>query len=98
MVFLARLVPASEALQIGLINEVVEDPAALMGRAEQVVRTIAGHAPLTLQATKEALRRLQPRLARGEGEDLILMCYMSNDFREGMDAFLTKRPPNWTGT
>jgi enoyl-CoA hydratase len=26
------------------------------------------------------------------------MCYMSRDFREGMDAFLNKRTPNWTGT
>jgi enoyl-CoA hydratase/carnithine racemase len=58
---------------------------------------IAGNAPLTLRATKEALRRLQSRLAREEGEDLILSCYMSRDFREGMDAFLNKRPPQWTG-
>jgi enoyl-CoA hydratase len=33
-----------------------------------------------------------------EDRDLILMCYMSRDFREGMDAFLNKRTPNWTGT
>jgi len=43
------------------------------------------------------LRRLQPRLSREEGEDLILMCYMSQDFREGMDAFLNKRAPQWRG-
>jgi 1,4-dihydroxy-2-naphthoyl-CoA synthase len=33
-----------------------------------------------------------------EDRDLILMCYMSGDFREGMDAFLNKRTPNWKGT
>jgi enoyl-CoA hydratase/carnithine racemase len=54
-------------------------------------------APLTLQATKEALRRLQTRLSRSEGEDLIRLCYTSEDFREGMDAFLTKRAPTWQG-
>jgi enoyl-CoA hydratase len=43
------------------------------------------------------MRRLQPRLSGDEGEDLILMCYMSKDFREGLDAFLTKRPPQWSG-
>ena len=97
IIFTARLVEAAEAKAIGLVNEVVEDPANLMARAEEVTRNIAGNAPLTMQAAKEALRRLQPRLSREEGEDLILMCYMSQDFREGMDAFLNKRPPNWQG-
>ncbi len=96
IIFTARLVEAEEALKIGLLSEVVE-PAALMARAEALARLIAGHAPLTLRATKEALRRLQPKLGREEGEDLILMCYMSADFREGMDAFLNKRQPQWKG-
>ena len=50
-----------------------------------------------MRATKEAVRRLTKRLSREEGEDLILMCYMSQDFREGMEAFLNKRPPHWRG-
>jgi enoyl-CoA hydratase/carnithine racemase len=97
MIFTARLVEAREALAIGLLTELVEDPAMLMARAEEVARLVASHAPLTLQATKEALRRLLPDGASEEGRDLILMCYMSDDFREGMDAFLNKRTPNWTG-
>ena len=32
-----------------------------------------------------------------EGNDLVLMCYMSEDFREGMEAFLNKRKPSWKG-
>ncbi len=55
-------------------------------------------APLTLQSAKEALRRLQVRLGPGEGDDLVALCYTSNDFREGMEAFLNKRKPQWTGT
>jgi enoyl-CoA hydratase/carnithine racemase len=97
MIFTARLIEAPEAKAIGLVNEVVEDPANLMARAEEVTRMVAGNAPLTLQAAKEALRRLQPRLSREDGQDLILMCYMSEDFREGMDAFLNKREPKWKG-
>lgn len=97
LIFTARLVDAPEALAAGLLTEVVEDHAALQVRADELAKTVAGNAPLTLRATKEAVRRLQKRLSREEGEDLILMCYMSKDFREGMEAFLNKRAPQWKG-
>src|SRR5580658_8786481 len=97
LIFTARLLGAEEAAAVGLLNEVVEDVAALQKRADELATLIANHAPLTLNATKQALARLQRRLSREEGEDLILMCYMSEDFREGLDAFLNKRPPQWKG-
>lgn len=97
IVFTARLVEAREALAIGLLTEVVEDSDRLMRRAEEVARIVASHAPLTLQATKEAMRRLIPEFAQDDDRDLILTCYMSEDFHEGMDAFLNKRPPRWKG-
>jgi enoyl-CoA hydratase/carnithine racemase len=95
IIFTARLIEAREAAGIGLLHEVVEDLAALQRRADELARLVASHAPLTLRATKQALLRAQPKPA--EDEDLILMCYQSRDFREGMDAFLNKRPPQWTG-
>ena len=58
---------------------------------------MAGNAPLTLRATKEAVRRIKESMVPAEAQDLILMCYMSRDFREGMDAFLNKRQPVWQG-
>ncbi len=94
LIFTARLVAADEAKAIGLVHEVVPDVAALLPRAEAVARLVASHAPLTLRATKEALRREAPP---GADRDIILSCYMSEDFREGMDAFLNKRPPQWRG-
>ena len=97
IVFTARLVDAEEAAKIGLVSEVVEDLPALEKRAEELARTVAGNAPLTLRSTKEGLRRIQRTLSREEAQDLLLMCYMSEDFREGMDAFLNKRPPQWKG-
>jgi enoyl-CoA hydratase len=97
IVFQARLVEADEALAKGLVNELCDNQVALMNRAEEVTRIVASHAPLTLQATKEALLRLRPEVPHGAGNDLVLMCYMSQDFREGMDAFLTKRKPVWKG-
>jgi len=97
IVFRARLVEADEALAKGLINELCDDQLSLMQRAEEIARLVASHAPLTLQATKEALLRLRPSVAHGEGNDLVLRCYMSEDFREGMEAFLNKRKPVWKG-
>ena len=95
IVFRARLIEADEALARGLISELAEDQPSLMARAEEIARLVASHAPLTLQATKEAVLRLRPTVKHGEGNDLVLMCYMSEDFREGMDAFLNKRKPVW---
>ena len=95
IIFTARLIEAEEAAGIALLHEVVEDLPALERRADELARLIADHAPLTLRATKQALLRAQPKPA--EDEDLILMCYQSQDFREGMDAFLNKRQPQWTG-
>jgi enoyl-CoA hydratase len=95
IIFTARLIEAEEALRLGLLNEAVDDLSALERRAGELARTIASHAPLTLRSTKQALLRMRPKVS--EDEDLILMCYQSRDFREGMDAFLNKRQPQWTG-
>jgi enoyl-CoA hydratase len=97
IVFRARLIEAEEALAKGLVSELLPDQAALMQKAEEIARQVASHAPLTLQATKEAILRLRMGVKHGEGNDLVLMCYMSEDFREGMEAFLNKRKPVWKG-
>src|SRR5213080_5465139 len=97
LIFTARLIEAPEALSLGLLNEVVPDVPALQRRAAETAKLIAGHAPITMEVTKEAVRRIRRTLSRDEGEDLILRAYMSEDFREGMDAFLNKRSPNWKG-
>ena len=86
MIFTAQLVTAQEANAIGLVSEVVDGPERLLARAEELARTIASHAPLTLQASKRALRRLRPDVSPNEGSDIVLMCYMSRDFREGMES------------
>src|SRR3979411_92062 len=95
IIFTARLIEAEEGLCLGLLNEVVEDLAALQRRADELARLVASHAPLTLRSTQQALHPLQPK--PHEDQELILMCYQSRDFREGMDAFLNKRQPQWAG-
>ncbi len=98
IIFTARLIDAEEACKIGLLGEVLPDYDSLQTRANELARTVASQAPLTLRATKEALRRIKEKMNPEEDRDLILACYMSHDFREGMDAFLNKRPPKWSGT
>jgi len=98
IIFTARLVDADEARAIGLLSEVLPDYAALQRRADELATTVTAQAPLTLRVTKEALRRIKEKMNPGQDRDLILTCYMSRDFREGVEAFLGKRPPSWTGT
>jgi enoyl-CoA hydratase/carnithine racemase len=98
LLFTARLIDSGEARAIGLLSDVLPDYAALQTRADELARTVASHAPLTLRVTKEALRRIKEQMTPEEDRQMILTCYMSNDFREGLDAFLSKRPPKWTGT
>jgi enoyl-CoA hydratase len=99
MLFTGRFLGAPEALALGLVNRL--EPATDIERvvAETAAR-IASNAPLTLRATKEMMRRINAhrRLPAGADRDLIALCYTSNDFREGIAAFLAKRPPQWTGT
>ncbi len=90
----ARLIEHEEALSIGLVNEISADPLA---RAHELCERMNAHAPLTLAASKEGLRRLREHAASVESDDLIVACYTSDDFREGIEAFLGKRKPAWSG-
>ena len=96
LIFTARLMLADEALAVGLVSEILPDEDALMARASELAATIGQMAPLTLRATKEAMRRNQKAVAVDD-DDLITLCYMSEDFRNGMEAFLSKQKPEWKG-
>lgn len=95
LVYLADFVDATEAVHTGLATEIVAE-ADLDDRLTELCTLLAGHAPLTMLATKTALRRLREHTLP-PGEDLISMCYGSEDFTEGVTAFLDKRPPTWQG-
>jgi len=94
IIFTTRLIGIQEALGTGFVCETAEDPLA---RARELAVQMSGYAPLTLRATKEGLRRLREKTAELDGSDLITQCYTSEDFREGLEAFLAKKKPEWRG-
>jgi enoyl-CoA hydratase/carnithine racemase len=86
IVFTARTIEPDEALATGLATEVVDDADA---RGEELCELLASHAPVTLYATKEALRRIRAATTP-EGEDLIREAYGSEGFRRNVKAFLER--------
>lgn len=98
MIMRARLMDATEMLACGMLSELTADEESLPERAQAMAEEIAANAPMTLWATKEALRRVRDRLIpEGADSDLIIACYTSKDFHEGVESFLAKRKPHWTG-
>lgn len=97
--FTARQFDAMEAVEMGLVNRLVENHE-LESYVKDYAATIAGNAPLTVdsikfivgEAVKDELKRDMKRC-----EDLVNACFKSADYEEGRTAFMEKRKPVFKG-
>jgi enoyl-CoA hydratase/carnithine racemase len=95
MLLLADMVAAEEAQAGGFVLDVVA-PEALDARIAELCGRLAQHAPITMRVSKEAIRRLL-HAGLPDGDDLVRAAYGSEDFREGVLAFVENRPAQWKG-
>ena len=95
MLMLAEILAADEALECGFLLQISDASEMDAGLAALCERLLA-LAPVTQSVSKEGLRRWVGRSLPAD-EDLILRSYGSEDFREGVAAFVGKRPPVWRG-
>ncbi|MEV2268550.1 enoyl-CoA hydratase/isomerase family protein [Nonomuraea africana] len=95
MLLRARLFSGAEAAAAGFVAELCS-PEELQARQDEVERRLLAHAPLSMWAAREALRRL--RVARlPEGDDIVAEVFGSEDFRAAVPAFLAKEKVTWQG-
>ncbi len=97
--FAGRTLSAQEALDVGLVNQVVE-PDRLMSTTRELAAEIAENAPLAVQATKRMMRLGLEETFEANVHHVFLQLlplFGTKDFREGVKAFIEKRQPEFQG-
>ncbi|HEX8030988.1 MAG TPA: enoyl-CoA hydratase-related protein, partial [Vicinamibacterales bacterium] len=91
-----RLLDAHEAAAAGIAN-IVLPSAELQQETFKIAADLSTRARSTIAATKAMMLRLRDhrRPAAGAADDIIRECYGSDEFKEGVKAFLDGRRPNW---
>jgi enoyl-CoA hydratase/carnithine racemase len=100
MLLTGDLIDANRARELGLVNRVAPD-AELDAAVAALAGQIVAKSPLTLAIGKEAFyRQAEMTLddAYAYASEVMTRNMLARDAAEGIDAFLAKRTPNWTGT
>jgi enoyl-CoA hydratase len=95
ILMLAEVLDAEEARACGFVTEIAE-PDKLDERVGVLVSKLSSNAPVTMRVVKESANRLLVANLP-DGDDLVEECYGSRDFKIGVEAFLAKQKPLWTG-
>ena len=97
LIFTAGTINAEEALEIGLVNRVIEDEE-LMEKAMEMANTIASRSFTAIKYAKKAVTtgsHVDMETANAIEADSFALCFASADQKEGMSAFLEKRKPKF---
>jgi len=99
LIFTGRIIDVEEAYRIGLVNKIVEHEQ-LMAEAEKLAKTIASKGYRAVSLAKNAINNganMSEAVAYQFEAECFSLCFATEDQKEGMDAFIEKRPPNFKG-
>lgn len=96
LILTGETIDATEALRIGMINKVVpeDDLETEVTKMAQKIRSLA---PVSAQLSKEMINLTGMRLDADRAADLAIRIMSTNDFKEGFESFMNRRPPQFTG-